>query len=223
MGASGQICGAVALLRACNSRNFAVGTAYSKTETVQTALFGLVLLGEFVSIYASIGILVSLAGVLLLSSPDGVGRAFKGGLGPAAWLGMGAGAGFAFSAVCFRAASLSLDGPFFVTAAVTVLASTTIQTLLMGIYLRWKDGESLKRVGATWRWGAPVGLFGMAASACWFTAMTLERAALVRALGQIELLFALAVTWFMFGERVSRREIGGSALIVAGILLILLL
>ena len=223
VGAIGQIFGTVALLRAFNYRNFTVGTAYSKTETVQTALFGLVLLGEFVSLYATVGILVSLAGVLLLSSPSGLKEAFRGGLGPAAWLGMGAGAGFAFSAVCFRAASLSLDGPFFVTAAVTVLASTTIQTVLMGGYLYLRDDKSLLRVAGTWRWGAPVGLLGMAASTCWFTAMTLERAAYVRALGQIELLFAFVVTGFMFGEHVTRREIGGSLLVVFGILLILML
>ena len=223
IGAVAQIFGTVALLRAFNYRNFTVGTAYSKTETVQTALFGLLLLGEFVSIFATVGILVSLLGVLLLSSPDGVRRAFRGGLGPAAWLGMGAGAGFAFSAVCFRAASLSLDGEYFVTAAVTVLASTTIQTALMGAFLAWRDRGSLGRVAATWRWSGAVGFLGMAASTCWFTAMTLQQAAYVRALGQIELLFAFVVTWFMFGERVTGREIGGSMLIVVGILLILVL
>ena len=52
-------------------RNFAVGNTFAKTETVQAALFGLVLLGDRVGALALAGILVSLVGLVLLSATRG--------------------------------------------------------------------------------------------------------------------------------------------------------
>ena len=66
-----------------------------------------------------------------------------------------------------------------------------------------------------------VGLIGGAASACWFTAMTLVNAGLVRALGQVELLFTFAASVWFFRERITLRQIIGAALIVVGIWLLL--
>ncbi|MDE0690881.1 MAG: DMT family transporter [Gammaproteobacteria bacterium] len=223
-GAVLQILGTVALIASFAHRNFAVGSAYSKTETVQTALFGLVLLGDAVPLGATLGIGVSLVGVLLLSprAPK-VGGEPRQWVGTGGWLGMGAGAGFASSAVCYRGASLALDGEAHVTAAVTLLASTVIQTLVMGLWLARPGGKpgALPRVASAWRVGIWVGLAGMAASAGWFTAMTLESAALVRALGQVELLFAFVVATAIFRERVRLMEVAGSVLIVGGIGLLL--
>ena len=223
-GAVLQILGTVALIASFAHRNFAVGSAYAKTETVQTAFFGLVLLGDAVPLWAALGIAVSLVGVLLLSPVKTVaaGQA-RQWIGKGGWLGIGAGAGFASSAVCFRGGSLALEGEAHVTAAATLLAATVIQTLAFGVWLAHRKSTpgALLRVVAAWRSGTLVGLFGMAASACWFTAMTLESAALVRALGQVELLFAFAVATVVFRERVRLAEVAGSALIVAGIALLL--
>ena len=224
-GGMAQIAGTVALIRSFSFRNFAVGTAYSKTETVQTVLFSLILLGEGVSAGAAVGIGVSLAGVLMLAprAPRSMAKVQRSKwIGEGGWLGIGAGAGFALSAVCYRAASLSLDGNYVVTAALTVLAATTVQTLVMGAWLGRRSG-ALRRIAKTWRTSAWVGFFGMTASANWFTAMTLQNAALVRALGQVELLFAFLVSLLVFRERVRAAEVAGSALIVAGITLLLLL
>ena len=224
-GGLAQIGGTVALIRSFSYRNFAVGSAYAKTETVQTVLFGLVLLGEGVSLGAVAGIGVSFAGLLLLSprtpSP-GAPSQRRQWIGAGGWLGIGAGAGFAASAVCYRAASLSLDGDYLVTAAMTLLVATSAQTVVMGAWLG-RRADSLGRIAATWRTGVWVGLLGMTASACWFTAMTLETAALVRALGQVELLFAFVVSLAVFRERVRVVEAAGAALIVAGIGLLLVL
>src|SRR5579872_2034435 len=41
-----QIAATALLLRCMEERNFAIGVAYSKTDVVQVALFGLVLLGD---------------------------------------------------------------------------------------------------------------------------------------------------------------------------------
>ncbi len=52
--------------------------------------------------------------------------------------------------------------------------------------------------------------------------MTLERAAYVKALGQIEFVFALGVSTFFFRERTNPRELSGMALIAAGVLVLVL-
>ena len=84
------------------------------------------------------------------------------------------------------------------------------------------EKNSIIRVARTWRSSVWVGLAGMIASTGWFTAMTLEKAALVRALGQIELLFTLLFTVFLFRERISAIELTGSAFIVLGLLVLVL-
>ncbi len=108
IGAVCQILGTVALIRSFQTRNFAVGTAYSKTETVQAALFAAVIMGESMNPVALTGILVSLLGVVLLSTPEGWRALLHLGPGPALWYGVGAGAGFGISAVLYRGAALSL-------------------------------------------------------------------------------------------------------------------
>ena len=63
VGGLAQMLATALLIYLFSFRNFAVGTTYSKTETVQTAIFGLVILGDRLSVTAAAAILVSLAGV----------------------------------------------------------------------------------------------------------------------------------------------------------------
>ena len=223
IGAVCQILGTVALIRSFQTRNFAVGTAYSKTETVQAALFAAVIMGESMNPVALTGILVSLLGVVLLSTPEGWRALLHLGPGPALWYGVGAGAGFGISAVLYRGAALSLPtGDFLVRASITLVAATTIQTVGMGVYLFLRNRNSLRLVGQVWKRGVWVGLAGTLASAGWFTAMTLERAAYVRALGQVELLFAFFVTLVIFREKVRMSELLGAAAVIFGLVLLLI-
>jgi drug/metabolite transporter (DMT)-like permease len=52
--------------------------------------------------------------------------------------------------------------------------------------------------------------------------MTLEKAAVVKAVAQIEMLFTFASTVFVFREKINKLEIMGCLAIVGGILLLLL-
>ena len=216
-----QAVATVALIRSFEARNFAVGTAYSKTETAQTAAFGFVIAGEGVGALAAAGIAISLGGVLLLSVRNRLWDVLAPGRG--AWLGIAAGGGFGIAAVCYREAALALSsGEFFVRAAVTLLAATLMQTAGMGAWLALRQPGALTQAAQAWRTAIWVGLAGAAASAAWFSAMTLERAAYVRALGQIELLFAFAAGAFFLREKVRKREALGAALVAAGLVLIVL-
>jgi len=49
IGGTAQILATAALIHSFSFRNFAVGTTYSKTEALQTALIGFLILGESIS------------------------------------------------------------------------------------------------------------------------------------------------------------------------------
>src|SRR6266404_2136272 len=90
-----QIAATALLLRCMEERNFAIGVAYAKTELIQVALLGLVLLGDRITPVSVAAIIVATAGVVLVSLPAG-GRSFAAILrawgSRAARLGLGSGA-----------------------------------------------------------------------------------------------------------------------------------
>lgn len=226
LGGLAQILATMLLVYLFSLRNFAVGTAYSKTEPVQAALFGFVLLGEKLTTGAVAAIIVGVFGVMLISiarSPLSL-RAVLGALtGRTALIGIASGAAFGVSAVAYRSASLSLDGPTVVMqAAVTLACVTTFQTVFMLVWMLWKEPREIIDVLRSWRSSSLVGIAGVLGSACWFTAMTLQQVAYVRALGQIELVFTFIASVFLFKERINRLEVLGCLLIVCGILALLL-
>jgi drug/metabolite transporter (DMT)-like permease len=221
VGGVAQIFATATLVAAFTHGNFAVGTAFSKTEAAQTALLGLILLGDTVSGWALAGILVSFVGVVVLSNPGRLGRLLEGNR--AMVLGLLSGGGLAVASVSYRGAALSLpDGDFLVRSGATLAVAVTLQTLIMAAYLRVREPLELTRVLRSWRSSLWVGLVGAAASALWFAAMTLVNAGLVRALGQVELLFTFMASIWFFGERVTAKEVIGVVLVVAGLWLLLL-
>ncbi len=219
LGGVAQIVGTSCLISAVVQGNFSVGTTLSKTEAAQAALFGLVVLGDNVSLSVALGITVSLLGVISLSSnaTEMLSRVSRRTL----ILGLISGSGFAIAAVCFRGASLSLDGgTFFERAAITVLSAVTLQSIIMGAYLIVREPGEIGKVFDHWKISSAIGGIGMFASLCWFSAMTLNSAAIVRAVGQVELLFTLVTTIFWFKEKIRLSQVVGMFLIIGGIWLL---
>ncbi len=101
-----QIAATALMLAAMRDKSFALVTAYTKTEPVQVALFGAIMLGDQLGPWKLGAILVATLGVILTSLKPG--QSWRQGGGSALALGLGAGAAFAFSAVFFRGAILSL-------------------------------------------------------------------------------------------------------------------
>ncbi len=221
-GAVAQIGATYLLLASFAHGPFAIGTAYSKTEALQAAVFAAIVLGELLSLWGVIAVVIGMAGVALMAfkrREDGL-RALN--LADKAVLfGVAAGAGFAIASVSYRGASLSLgDSSAFVRAGWTLAAATLVQTLIMAVWLRWREpGQVMKTLGL-WRESGLVALAGVAGSIGWFTALTLQTAALVKALAQVELIFSTLTSWFYFKEPVSVREVAGIALIGFSIVLI---
>jgi drug/metabolite transporter (DMT)-like permease len=224
-GGLGQILGTNLLIMAFGYRNFAVGTAYSKTEAVQAAFLATLLLGEHLSALSWLGIAVSLGGVLVLSlAGKGTHPAdlLRGIVQPAALCGLGSGLGFALTAILIREANQALPGPDPVLKALLILVLTNLlQTVMQGGWLLAREPAQLRAVFATWRSSAPVGALSACGSACWFSAFALAPVALVRALGQVEILFTLAFSRFYLRERATRADMLGALLLVAGVVLVL--
>ena len=221
-----QIFGTTLLIMAFGFRNFAVGTAYAKTEVVQGAIVAWIILGEVLSPLALVGIGVGVVGVLTLSlgarglKPSELLRA---SVQPAALCGLGAGLCFAFTSIFIKDANRALPGDFVVLKALVGLVVTnSMQTLMQGSFLAWREPDQFRAAFTSWRNSAWVGTLSACGSACWFTAFALAPVALVRALGQVEMLFTLAFSRFYLKEKIRQVDVLGLLLVVGGVVLILL-
>ncbi|HSD52617.1 MAG TPA: DMT family transporter [Burkholderiales bacterium] len=226
VGAIAQMVATALLLRVMAERNFALGVAYSKTEIIQVALFGLAFLGDPVTAVAAAAIACGTLGVLLIAPADKerpLRALVAGWTSRTALVGLGSGASFALSAVGYRGAALALEATsFLIAAAFTLLVAQVIQTCLLGGWLLARDPAVVVRVFREWRASLFAGFMGAAASAGWFTAMAIEPVAHVRTLGLIELVFSAVVSRRFFRERMTRREIVGMLLLAAGVVIVTL-
>ena len=217
-----QILATGLMLKAMTSRSFVVTTAYTKTEPVQVALFGLIFLGDSLSPLLVLAILIATGGVMLLGWParrPGEAISPMRDFGPAA-TGILAGGCFALSAIGYRGAIHALaDGSAWVRASMTLAVALGLQTALILIYMLIRDRATLRAILAAWRPSLTAGLLGAAASQFWFLGFALTSAARVRTLALIEVLFAYAISGRMFNERPSGREVAGMLLVVAGVAL----
>lgn len=206
-------------------RNFAVGITFKKTEVIQTALVGLVVLGDRIGLAGWVAIVLGLFGVLILSdAPVPGGGLLRRLRNRAAGLGLASGALFAISAVAYRGATLEVaSADPFLRAVVSISAVTLSQTLGMALWLAWRDRSELARVWAARRRAVWMGVASLGGSVGWFTAFTLQNAAYVFAVGQIEVIFSLMASVLVFRETVTRRELTGIAFLTASILLLVLL
>lgn len=226
LGGISQIIFTVFLLWMFSFQSFAVGTTFSKLEVIMVSVLGLVILGDSLSTFAILAISISAAGVVALSlgqnkiNLTGLSNGIFSkptliGLCCAGWLGA--------SSVFFRGAALSLHhDQFIIAAAYTLSMALTIQTILLGSYLLFREPGEFTRILKNWRWASVIGMSGALASVCWFTAFTIEKASYVRAVGQIELVFTVLVTTLFFREKISFSELVGVLLVSGGIVILLI-
>jgi len=215
-----QIAATMALLHSFRLRDFAVGTIYSKTEVLFVSAASVLLLGESIGWLGWVGAVLCLAGVASLASKGAVRSILSAGFDPAAWYGMAAALGFALAAIGIRGASSGLDGSTVDRAALTLTAMLGVQTLVQGVAIVRSPTSTLRRVANAWRPASRVALLSLLGSASWALALSLENAAKVRTLGQVEIVLAFAIGIAVHGETHHRKEYLAGAATVAGIALI---
>ena len=214
LGGVAQIIATELTVRLMGLRNFATGIAFTKTETLMVAAASALVLGEAITLGAGLAMAVGVLGLLFLSLPSG-----RAQFAPAPVLmGLAAGGLFAIAAIGYRGATLSLDpAPFLLRAVVALAAATLFQSAIMALWLMGREPGQIARVLRGWRRTVPVGVTGLLGSLGWFAAFSLQNAAYVRALGQIEVVFTLLFSLLYFRERFGLKEASGVLLVSASV------
>jgi drug/metabolite transporter (DMT)-like permease len=212
-----QIVATVFLVKTLRLRNFAVGTCFAKTEAIQTALLGVVFFTALLSWQAWLAVLIGTIGILILTLPS-KGQQIDG---RSVLYGLVSGLTFAMTSLWLRQASLSLPYSYVENAAITLVYMVTLQSILCLVYVGFKEAQQLSLMLNRWRLCTFVGASSAFGSVGWFTAMTYENAALVKSLGQVEIVFTLLITYFTFNEKVSRKEYLGILAIISSVLILL--
>jgi drug/metabolite transporter (DMT)-like permease len=219
LGAGAQIAATALMLAAMKERSFVVTIAYIKTEAIQAAVFGLVFLSDPLTAGMVAAIVVATAGVVLMSFKSGAAAQMS--LRPTL-LGLFAGGMFAMSATGFRGAILSLENPDFVMAATfTMTVGLLVQAVALTLWLLLRDPPVLTAIFRHWRPSVFAGFMGATASEFWFLAFALTSVANVRTLALVEVIFAQAISYFVFRQKTTAREAFGMSLIVAGVALLI--
>jgi drug/metabolite transporter (DMT)-like permease len=218
-GALAQILATALMLGAMKARSFVVTIAYTKTEPLHVAVFGLIFLGDHLTLPMGIAIVVATAGVMIMSwrADAAAARGFE----PVA-LGIASGAAFGLSAVGYRGAILSVENHSFLMAATFTLAVGIVtQTLLLLIWLAARDRPALAAIVRAWRPSLFAGAMGGTASEFWFLAFALATAASVRTLGLVEVLFAQLVSAVVLRQKTSGRELVGIGMVIIGVVVLI--
>ena len=221
VGGVAQIIATMATVALFQRRNFAVGLTFAKLEVILTAGLGAVILGDFVGPWALAAMALGVVGVLALSEVDkgGAIRVFS----PSTGLGLTAALLFGVSSICYRGASFEVVSDLaIVRSSITLAFVTSAQALGMALAMRWREPGQLRLVFQNWRVAGLVGLTSMLGSLGWFTAFTLQNAAYVKAVAQIELVFGALASLLWFREGLSRRELFGLLLVGASVIAVIL-
>ena len=91
----------------------------------------------------------------------------------------------------------------------------------MFVWLRLRDPDQLVALWQARKTAIWVGLSSMAGSYMWFVAFTLQNAAYVNAVGQIELIFSILASRMFFKEKISTREFMGILTIIVSVLVLI--
>lgn len=213
-GGATQILATICTVALFKRRAFAVGITFKKTEVMLTAIAGLLILGDRLDPLGAAFIALGFIAVLLLSeAPEGGGVFNKG-----AAIGLLSGVFFALSAVGYRGAVLAMDSDnTFLVAGLTLAFVASAQAIALGLWLALREPGQITETIKRWRKSSLVGVFSLIGSWCWFAAFSLQNAAYVFAVGQIELIFSLAMGVLFFREKTSTRELFGMALLTVSI------
>ena len=216
-----QIVATILLIQLFSLRNFAVGSTYVRSEILITAIGGSIVFAEAISMLGWLAISISFIGLIVISLGN-TGK-LKSLWNRSAAYGLAAGVLFSMTSLLIRRASLSLGvDDAMLTAAITLVFMVSLQTLITFVWVAIRDFREVGAIIKHWRPALFVGLTSVIGSAGWFTAFTLERAAYVKTLGQVEFLTTLAIAVFYFREKPTKPEMIGMLLIITGVVVLLL-
>ncbi|MGB1236455.1 MAG: EamA family transporter [Planktomarina sp.] len=223
IGGISQILATVCLVSLFAMRHFSVGITLSKTEVIMTAGLGFVILGDALTGTALLAMMIGVVAVIVLSQTSGMRLTWATVVNRATVLGVSSGLLFGMSSTMYRGASQQvLAEDVLLRSSQTLMFVILIQSVLMTVYLLWFEKGQITSVFRAWRTAAWVGLLSVIGSLGWFTAFAMQKAAYVKALGQVEVIFSLIIAALVFKEKLSLREGIGIALMTVSILALVL-
>lgn len=226
-----QLLGSVALVAAFERANFAESIILHKLEIVFAAIVGFVLFDERPTTPGWAGVGTCALGILLMNlgrdrGPRGWMRMFH--LDAGALLALGCGLLLVFASFFLKEATgeLATLNPHlgasrFEAAVHTLFHTTWMEVVVLSVAIRLTQPGEFAKVPRHWRRMLLVGLTGFIGSLCWFWAYSIALVAYVKAVGQIESVFAIALGILVWGEREIWRQLPGALLVLAGIGLVL--
>jgi len=228
-GALTQVLATALLIYMFRLKNFAVGTMLTKTDLIMTALIGTLLFTEQVSPLGWIAILVVMCGVtLMLLGKTGTAMFNTRGealshllLGRPTQVALMCALLFSLSYLFLRAATLELgeEHHFLWRSGWTVVLATALQTVCLGLWLAYREPAVFGQMWPLRGIASFIGFTSALGSIGWYSAFALQNASYVRAVGQIEAVFMLAISWLYFREKITALELMGIAVTIAGVLM----
>ncbi|MEL6622552.1 MAG: EamA family transporter [Pseudomonadota bacterium] len=227
-GGASQILATMLLIYLFKLRNFAIGSMLIKVDVVMTAFVGSIFFSETLSLPGVAALLVVTVGVLLMSVGKlGVeklkveGNSLIGTIfSLPTQVALGCAFFFTLSYLFLREATLQIaPGNFLWRAGWTVVTMTVMQVVCVGAYIVVKERSVFTQLWPNRRIIGFIGFTSALGSIAWFTAFAIQNASYVRAVGHIEAVFTLLISWLYFRERLTRLELAGIGITVAGVLM----
>ncbi len=217
-GAATQAAATACLVLSMRGRAFAVATAFTKSEVLATAGFGVLMLHDVLAPNDWLGAALGTAGIFAMAHVSIDRTAVN-----AAASGIAAGILFALASVAARGAALAWGPDPWLGAAVALSAALLVQTLVGGVAMAVFARDKLKLMAREWKQCLVPGAAGGIASAFIYTAFaTGPSAGAVKAVQLVDVILAWAVSHRLFRERIRLVEACGIILVLAGAVIVVL-
>ncbi|MBN1647189.1 MAG: hypothetical protein JW874_04080 [Spirochaetales bacterium] len=223
-----QLLANILLIGLFRYRNLAISMTLIKTEAVILAFLGIFTLHEVPDVPGWIGILLATGGLVFAGAGKGSlrmspGEMIRGLLTRTSLLALGAGASLAACSVFLKKSYQYISsGSALMKVMVTLAVIMCIQIAFSFILIKKRHLSQIRLIFKIPVPALLTGLFAVAGSFCWFTAFSMNLAAYVRAVGQVEFIFGLAASFLLFREKTGRTELAGMAGVAAGIMILVL-
>ena len=213
-----QIMATYFMLRVFQSGSFALGTLLAKTEAVLAALIGLPLLHYTLTFGSWLGIAFGVLGAIVMSVQwKNIKQAHKD---ISLLLGLASGLCFAITSVTASMASHAMSGSIITRAGVTLWYVLALQSVILCSIQVYKSKDILAPFRQEFALSCKVGVLSSLGSIGWFTGFALVNPALVKTLGQIEILGTLYYSKMRFAEKMTKQQWGGGAMILISVILV---
>lgn len=213
-----QIWATVLMVQLFLLKNYAIGVGLAKSEAVWSALLGVMFFGVTINSIGWLGVVLGGVAIFLMTG--------SGNLRQISWktlmFGIASGLCFALTSLWVREASLQLNSHFLISAAWVLFSVISFEAVLLVGYLTIFQPDTLRKFFRFPKLGILTSLFSFLGSFGWFNAMSLNHVAFVKTLGQVEIFFILAISYFVFKERLKIQDLIGLLLVVIAAILVVI-